>query len=145
MAALLLAWRMDLFGVGKPATPPDPLRSIQASAITSATLYDSGDPQPASAEHLRSVAAAIASMKAAPRIDGHAVNWAGARQVRARTADGLVLSLQVVPADAGALARVTADAQPGNPESAARAKAIRGLRHNAYKLNNAAAVALLGH
>lgn len=139
----MLAWHLDLFGRGEPVAPLDPLVSIEAAAITSATLFDKGEPQATGAERLRSVAAAIASIRAAPRLDGRSVNWAGARQVRARMSDGLVLTLQVVPNDAGALARITADSPGNSPETVARANAIRALRHNAYKLNRAAASTLL--
>lgn len=121
----------------------DPLATLDASSITGVTLYRSGEPQPTEVERAQAIARAFASLKAAPKLDGRQINWASATQVRARTADGLVLTLQVVPADAGALARITADAAVDQPEVERRARAIRKLRHNAYKLNNGPAGALL--
>lgn len=94
-------------------------------------------------ERARAVAAAIASLKVAPRFDGRGINWASATQVRAETADGIILTLQVVPADTGGMARITADPVPGVPEAADRAQAIRALRHKAYKLDLRSAAALL--
>jgi hypothetical protein len=122
---------------------PDPLAALDARDITSVKLFASGEVQATEIERRRAIAAAVASLRNAPRLDGRRINWAGATQVQARTADGLILSLQVVPADAGAVARVTADPAPGVEGATARAAAIRALRHNAYKLNHAAAAALL--
>gem|GEM_PF-5192257 len=144
MAAGLVAWRFGLFGGPDPQPRANPLASIDAADITAATLFKSGEPQPAAQERLRAVARAVASLKAAPRLDGRGVNWAGATQIRVGTAGGVTLTLQAVPADAGALVRITADPGPGSDdETRARASAIRGLRHDAYKVDPAAAAALL--
>ncbi len=143
MAAGLLAWRLGFLGASGSGKAPDPLASINAEAIVSTALFTGGEPQPMTAERKQAIASAVASLKAAPRLDGRKINWASATQVRARTTDGVMLTLQAVPADAGGVARVTADPIPGVAGAADRAQAIRALRHNAYKLDLAAAAALL--
>lgn len=136
-------WRLGLLGASSPGKAPDPLASINAETIVSTALFTGGEPQPMTAERRQAIVSAVASLKAAPRLDGRNINWASAMQVRARTTDGVMLTLQAVPTDAGGIARVTADPVPGIPGAAERAEAIRALRHNAYKLDLVAATALL--
>jgi hypothetical protein len=92
-------------------------------------------------ERLRRAAAAIASLKTSPRIDSRAVTWGSATMLRATTADGIAVSLQVKPVAEGAAVRVTAD--PVGKDAGADAAAIRTLRLNAYKLGPEAAKVLL--
>ena len=94
-------------------------------------------------ERLRRAAAAIASLKAAPRIDSRTVTWGSATMLRATTADGIAVSLQVKPVAGGAAVRVTAD--PVGKAAGPDAAAIRTLRLNAYRLGPEAAGVLLQH
>lgn len=139
LVAGMVIWRANLFDIGT-RTPANPLASLDARSITAVTIFRAGEPEPLLAERLRQAATAVASLKVAPRIDAGGINWGGATQVRAITTDGLVLWLQLVPTDVGAMARVTADP---SPVAKPRAEAIRALRRNAYKLDRVAAAALL--
>jgi hypothetical protein len=129
----------------KPPAPADPLASITASVITDVAILEPDGGRSLGAGDMQKAAAAIASLRTAQRSDGGAVNWAGARMMQARTADGLILSLQVVPAGEGALVRVTADAAPAaTPVVQARSRAIRKVRGSAYRLDPVAGRSLLG-
>ena len=125
----------------EPAPPPHPLARIEAADFVAVETLSPDGVQRIEGERLRRAAAAIASLKTAPRLDSRAVTWGSATLLRATTADGIAVSLQVKPVPGGAAVRVTAD--PVGKAAGADAAAIRTLRLNAYKLGPAAARALL--
>jgi hypothetical protein len=121
--------------------PPHPLARIEAADFVMVEALSPAGAQQFGGERLRHAATAIASLKTAPRIDSRAVTWGSATMLRAITADGIAVSLQVKPVAGGAAVRVTAD--PVGKGAAPDAAAIRTLRLNAYKLGPEAADALL--
>ena len=138
LAAGVLAW---WWLTREPAPPPHPLANIEATDFVAVETLSPDGAQQLEGERLRRAAAAIASLKAAPRIDSRAVTWGSATMLRAITADGIAVSLQVKRVAGGAAVRVTAD--PVGKGAAPDAAAIRTLRLNAYKLGPQAADALL--
>ena len=127
--------------VREPAPPPHPLARIEAADFVAVEALTPEGAQRLGGERLRRVAAAIASLKSAPRIDSRSITWGSATMLRATTADGIAVSLQVKPVAGGAAVRVTAD--PIGTTAAPDAAAIRTLRLNAYKLGPEAADVLL--
>lgn len=125
----------------EPEPPPHPLARIEATDFVAVETLSPEGARLLDGEGLRRAAAAIASLKAAPRIDSRAVTWGSATMLRATTADGIAVSLQVKPIAGGAAVRVTAD--PVGKAAGPDAAAIRTLRLNAYKVGPEAASILL--
>ena len=125
----------------EPEPPPHPLARIEAADFVVVEMLSPDGTQRLGGERLRRAAAAIASLKTAPRIDSRAVTWGSATMMRATTADGIAVSLQVKSVAGGAAVRVTAD--PVGKAAGADAAAIRTLRLNAYKVGPRAADVLL--
>ncbi|MDO9489163.1 MAG: hypothetical protein Q7J32_12365 [Sphingomonadaceae bacterium] len=136
----LAAWQMGWLE-RTPAPPPHPLAGIAADDIATIAVLTPDGAQPVTGPALAKTAAAIASLKTMPRLDGRSVTWGSAAMLRAVTDDGVALSLQVKPLEGGAAVRVTADGSRG--EAASEAAAIRTLRLNAYKVGPELAAALL--
>lgn len=127
----------------EPEPPPHPLAGIEAADFIVVETLSPDGTRRLDGERLRRAAAAIASLKTAPRIDSRAVTWGSATMLRATTADGIAVSLQVKPVAGGAAVRVTAD--PVGKAAGPDAAAIRTLRLNAYRLGPEAAGVLLQH
>lgn len=140
LAAGVFAWRAGWFASEPP--PPDPLATLAASRFVAISRISPEGREPLTGEALTAAAAAITSLKDAPRLDGRSVVWGSATMLRAVTREGVVMSLQVKPLATGAAVRVTADPAPGHSTAGADAAEIRGLRLNAYRLGPEASALL---